>query len=168
MPTAAYTVDGLFGSTRTLEKGCVVVIDVVELEQCLIDWAYQGMTTTLAAAASDPRVRLHPADIALVLTDSCDGPRGPWDAIVLDVDNGPDFLIHRENRALYTERALQAAYEHLVPGGTLAIWCQRPSPSLQVILERIASSVREHVIDVTRGERSFAYVIYIASRQADS
>ena len=67
---------------------------MVEIEQCLIDWAYQGVTATLAAVASDPRVRLYAADVRLVLEGSGDGPIGPWDAIVLDVDNGPEFLIH--------------------------------------------------------------------------
>ena len=45
----------------------VDVIDVVEIEQCLIDWACRGVTATLAAVASDPRVRLHATDVRLVL-----------------------------------------------------------------------------------------------------
>ena len=60
---------------------------------------------------------------------------------MLDVDNGPDFLIHGENRALYTEAGLRAAYAQLAPGGTFAIWCQGPLPPLRAVLERIAASV---------------------------
>ena len=89
---------------------------------------------------------------------------GPWDAIVLDVDNGPDFLIHPHNRALYTEQSLRAAYGQLAPCGPLAIWCQGPAPALLAVLEDIGSSVEEHIIDVSRGERSFAYAIYTVSR----
>lgn len=145
----------------------VAVIDVVEIEQCLIDWAYQGFTATLAEVASDPRVRFHAADVRLVLAGLSDEPAGPWDAIVLDVDNGPDFLIHEENRALYTEAGLGAAYARLTPAGTLAIWCQSAAPRLRAILERTAPPVREHIAEVTRGERRLQYAIYTVSRPTD-
>ena len=146
----------------------VELIDVVEIEQCLIDWAYQGVTATLAAVASDPRVRLSAADVRLVLDGFGDGPIGPWDAIVLDVDNGPEFLIHAGNRALYTEAGLRAAYAQLAVAGTLAIWCEGPVVRLREVLERIAPPVREHVVDVARGERSFPCAIYTVSRPTDS
>ncbi len=143
-------------------------IDVVEIEQCLIDWAHQGVTTRLAAVASDPRIRLHTGDVRLVLQGRRDALVGPWDAIVLDVDNGPDFLIHGQNRTLYTEGVLRAAYAQLTAGGTLAIWCQSAAPLLRAVLARIAPSTQEHVIEVSRGERRFRYVIYTVSRPTDS
>ncbi len=145
----------------------VDVIDVVEIEQCLIAWADQGLTAILAAVSSDPRVRLHAADVRRVLAGLSDELAGPWDAIVLDVDNGPDFLIHEGNRALYAETGLRAAYSRLTPAGTLAIWCQSATPDLRVVLERIAPSAREHIVEVTRGERSFQYAIYTVSGPTD-
>ena len=155
---------GLGYTVAAISARQVAVIDVVEIEQCLIDWAYQGLTATLATVATDPRVRIHAADIRDVLAGLGDGPVGPWDAIVLDVDNGPDFLIHEENRALYTEAGMQAAYGRLTGSGTLAIWCQSAAPDLRVVLERIAPPVREHIVEVTRGERTFRYAIYTVSR----
>ena len=146
----------------------VDVIDVVEIEHCLIDWAYQGLTATLAAAAADPRIRLHAADIRLVLAGLSEGLSGPWDAIVLDVDNGPDFLIHSQNSTLYTEASVRATYDLLTDAGTLAIWCQQPAPRLRAVLERIAPSAREHVVEVLRGQRAFRYAIYTVSRQQDA
>jgi spermidine synthase len=145
----------------------VDAIDVVEIEQCLIAWANQGLTAMLAAVSLDPRVRLHAADVRRVLAGLSDELAGPWDAIVLDVDNGPDFLIHEENRALYTEAGLRAAYGRLTPAGTLAIWCQSAAPDLRAVLERIAPSAREHIVEVTRGERSFQYAIYTVSGPSD-
>lgn len=139
-------------------------IDVVEIEQCLIDWAYQGATSTLAAVAADPRVRLYAGDVRLVLEGTSAEPVGPWDAIVLDVDNGPDFLIHEVNRELYTAASLRAAYGQLTAGGTLAIWCQHPAPALLALLQGIAPSAQQHVIDTSRGERNFPYTIYTISR----
>jgi spermidine synthase len=143
----------------------VATIEVVEIEQCLIDWACQGVTSTLAAAASDPRIRLHNGDVRLVLDGVSDEPRGPWDAIVLDVDNGPDFLIHDQNRALYTERGLRTAYAQLAEGGILAIWCQSAASELREVLGRIAPSVREHLIPVSRGDRHIQYAIYTAKQE---
>ena len=159
---------GLGYTVSAIAAKDVAVIDVVEIEQCLIDWADQGLTATLAAVASDPRVRFYAADVRHVLAGLSDGPAAPWDAIVLDVDNGPDFLIHRENCALYTEAGLRAAYARLAPAGTLAIWCQSAAPDLRAILERITPSVGEHIVEVTRGERSLQYAIYTVSRAAGS
>jgi spermidine synthase len=154
---------GLGYTVAAVSAKDVDVIDVVEFEQCLIDWAHQGVTATLATVAKDPRVRLHAADVRDVLA-GLRGPVGPWDAIVLDVDNGPDFLIHDENRALYTEEGMQAAYDRLTGSGTLAIWCQSAAPGLRAVLEGIAPQVLEHIVEVARGERSFRYAIYTVSR----
>jgi spermidine synthase len=155
---------GLGYTVAALSALEVDAIDVVEIERCLIDWAYQGIAPSIAAAAWNPRVQLHAGDIRLVLAGVTEELLGPWDAIVLDVDNGPDFLIHPHNRALYTEESLGAAYGQLAPGGTLAIWCQGPAPALRAVLKHIGSSAEEHIIDVSRGERSFAYAIYTVSR----
>jgi spermidine synthase len=158
---------GLGYTVTAISAKDVDVIDVVEIEQCLIAWANQRLTATLAAVSSDPRVRLHAADVRRVLAGLSDELAGPWDAIVLDVDNGPDFLIHEENRALYTEAGLRAAYDRLTLAGTLAIWCQSAAPDLRAVLERIAPSAREHIVEVTRGERSFQYAIYTVSGPTD-
>jgi spermidine synthase len=130
-----YTAAQLLGRAR---------IDVVEIEKCLIDWAYAGLTPTLRAVAADPAVRLHRADIQRVLGGDAP-PRGPWNAILLDVDNGPDFLIHQANDALYSEAGLRAAYAQLTDPGICAIWCQGPSPQLLETLRSISSDAATHV-----------------------
>lgn len=139
-------------------------LDVVEIEESLIEWAHQGLTPMLARVAADPRVRIYPADIATVLAGSGREPHGPWQAILLDVDNGPDFLIYPANASLYTRDALRGALTKLTPAGTLAIWCQRPSPELFAVLTELAATAEEHLFSVRRGERRFAYVVYTARR----
>ena len=139
-------------------------LDVVEIEECLVDWAYAGLTPTLASVAGDPRAALHAADVTTVLAGLRHDPHGPWDAIVLDVDNGPDFLIHASNSALYTSANLAAAYAQLVDGGTVAIWCQGPAPELLATLLQISASARPHTYRRVRHGRPLSYVIYTLTR----
>ena len=135
-------------------------LDVVELEDCLIAWAYAGLSPTLGAVARDSRVSLHAGDVAAVLAGRRADLTGPWDAILLDVDNGPDFLIHETNAGLYTPPTLAAAYARLADGGTLAIWCQGPAPDLLAALRRLSPSAQPHPLTRVRAGRTLAYVIY--------
>ena len=139
-------------------------LDVVEIEECLIEWAYAGVTPTLAAVAADPRTRLHAADIRSVLTGGRADPAGPWDAIILDVDNGPDFLIHGANDELYAEPSLAAAYAQLAPGGTCAIWCQGAVPKFLATLRQVAPIADQHTFSRVRDGRRLDYVIYTMTR----
>ncbi len=141
-----------------------VVVDVVELEPALVAWAREGRTPTLARAATDPRVRLHVGDVASVLAGGPGPPAGPWDAVLLDVDNGPDFLIHDANAALYAEPGLRDAYGRLAPGGVLAIWCQAPSPPLLAALRGLDPAAEETLHEVEREGRSFTYAIATVRR----
>jgi spermidine synthase len=139
-------------------------VDVVEIEPELVEWAYAGLTPTLATVARDPRVGLHTADVAAVLTGAHPGLPGPWDSIVLDVDNGPDFLIHDANAGLYRPAGLAAAYERLTEGGVLAIWCQGPAPGLHAALGRLSPSAQPHPFRRVREGRTLEYVIYTVTR----
>jgi spermidine synthase len=144
-------------------------LDIVELEGCLVLWAEDGCTDLLHGVATDPRVRLYAGDIASVLSGPSTSPElgepiGPWDAILLDVDNGPDFLIHQQNAALYEPPLLTAAYDQLRPGGLLAIWCQGEASLLESTLRGLGRAVEAHRIEVQRGERRLGYLIYTLRR----
>lgn len=152
-----------YTGARLLEHG-VRALDVVELEPSLIEWAKQGLTPTLEFVGGNPRVRLHHGDLGDVLAGRA-GPKGPWDAILFDVDNGPDFLIHQGNATLYQPAALAAAMGQLNPGGVLAIWCQQATPSLRDALESLEARVKEMIIPVRREGRDLAYAIYVATRR---
>lgn len=157
---------GLGYTAAVILAGPVGRLDVVEREDCLIAWARAGLTPTLAQVAADARVRLWSADVRSVLIGAGPGPAGPWDAILLDVDNGPDFLLHPDNDALYREPSLRAAYGQLAPGGTLAIWCQGPAPDLWAALRAISPTAQEHAYAVTRQQRDLTYVIYAVTGPA--
>ena len=168
---------GLGYTADEVLKSSVRRVDIVELEQPLIEWARLGLTELLKRVASDPRARLHMGDIGDVLYGGRSAehlqapagrsmspgpakPTGPWDAILLDVDNGPDFLIHPQNAALYTPPLLAATYQQLTPRGLLAIWCQGEAPSLESALRQLSDAVGMTRLDVTRGAREVQYVIY--------
>ncbi len=153
-----YTVSEILG--RADAAGLEVQVEVAEIEGCLLDWARAGLTAHLGRVITDPRVRVEAVDVARLLER-----RGPgYDAIVLDVDNGPDFLIHAENAELYAAGGLRAAYARLVPGGVLAIWCQGPSGPLAAELGRLSGDVQRLDLPVRRGRRQFDYAIYRLQR----
>jgi spermidine synthase len=161
---------GLGFTVGELLRSDVRAIDVVELEACLVDWARAGITDQLGRVAKDPRTRLYVADVADVLLGSpgCPIPSDPqWDAILLDVDNGPDFLIHDANARIYESGLLGAAARRLAPGGTLALWCQGPAPELAATLFDLAGRtgrVDSQLIEVLRDGRWLAYAIYTLIR----
>lgn len=161
-PRASVLVGGLgLGFTAAaLLDGRVGSLDVVEIEEALVGWAYEGVTPRLAQVARDPRARMWVADVRSVLSGGEREPVGPWDAILLDVDNGPVFLIHAANADLYGTEALAAAYARLTPGGILAIWCQGPHDGLLASLRELDPHAQQHVHKVQRGRHAISYVIY--------
>ena len=156
-PPGRVLVGGLglgYTATRLLDAGAERV-RVVELAEPLLNWARAGLTPELARLASDPRVELVAGDIA----EEVDGT---WDAILLDVDNGPTFLIHDQNRRVYAEDFLRTGLRALTDGGRLVVWCETESPELAATLERIADTVELITVPVTRQGRSFDYALYRA------
>lgn len=143
-----------FTAARLLNNGARHV-DVVELARPLIDWALEGVTDQLERVAHDPRIRLHHGDVAEWL------PRRPdaFDAILLDVDNGPGFLIHDRNARVYAAQWLREAVDRLTPGGVLVIWSEDAAPELARTLAALGT-LTETVIAVEREGRRFGYVLY--------
>jgi spermidine synthase len=137
----------------------VAEIDVVELQQALVDWAADGLLPGLPELP-DERLRLQVADVADALAA---GP-GSWDAVLLDVDNGPAFLVHEANARLYQHAGLATALAALRPGGVLAIWASDPAPELAERLAVLPGSadVEHIVLPVERDGRRFDYAIVVA------
>jgi spermidine synthase len=99
-------------------------VTVAELVPEIIEWARGYMVDLTAGCLEDPRVNLLDADVADVIADAHDY----YDAILLDVDNGPDGLVRHANNRLYSRRGLQNASMALRPGGVLAIWSAARDP----------------------------------------
>jgi spermidine synthase len=154
-----------YTAARLLELGAAH-LDVVEISAAVLAWARAGLIQPAGQLAQDPRVKLIQGDVAEILCHqpALPGVFGPWDAIVLDIDNGPDFLIHEGNARLYTFQGLRSALSHLVPGGKLALWSQGPSKDLWVDLLALDPGATERLVEATRGDRAIDYAIYTATR----
>lgn len=93
-------------------------VTVAELVPEIVEWARGPMAELMAGCLDDPRVRLQMGDVADVIAAG----RGEYDAILLDVDNGPDGLVRDANDRIYSLAGLKAAKAALRPGGVLAVW----------------------------------------------
>jgi spermidine synthase len=139
--------------------------DVVELAAPLVGWARSALVPELGGLEGK-RCTLHVADVLDVLAGTT-APRGPWDVVLLDVDNGPDFLVHASNAPLYEPSGLAAARCQLRPGGVLAVWSSHLAPALVEALRDVAGAgdeVIEDVFEVERDGRSFVYAQYSLAR----
>ena len=108
------------------------------------------------------------ADVAGVLAGRVP-PRGPWDLVLLDVDNGPGFLVHPGNARLYGVDGLAAARSALTPGGVLVVWSSHVAPALLAALRHVAApgdAVGETPLVVERDGRTLDYALYSLARAA--
>ena len=135
-------------------------VTVAELVPEIIDWARGPMAELAAGCLDDPRVRVVGEDVAGVI----DGARGTYDAILLDVDNGPDGLTRASNGRLYSARGLDAAWQALTPGGVLAIWSAAPDDRFARRLRDAGFAVDEVVVRARSNGKGPRHVIWFATR----
>jgi spermidine synthase len=139
----------------------VAEVEVVELEPALIDWIRAGLVAPAAGLLDDPRVEVLPGDVAARIRELA---AGSVDAILLDVDNGPDFLVHAANAELYAPAMVRVAVHALRPAGLLAIWSAGPAPALLGALRECAGAVEDVPLRVSREGRELEYALYLARR----
>jgi spermidine synthase len=126
-------------------------VTVVEIEPAVVRWNREHLGT---AALDDPRVTVVVADLAAFLAAA--GPR--YDAICLDVDNGPEWTVTVDNAVLYGDAGLSAVDRRLAPGGTLAIWSAHRSAAFEARLRGRYDTVETREIPVPRGEPDLVWV----------
>ncbi|MEU5838438.1 spermidine synthase [Streptomyces diacarni] len=139
-------------------------VTVVEREPAILDWHRTGPLLGLSAdALADPRTALVEADlVAYVREAAADG--GRFDALCLDIDNGPEWTVTDDNSSLYSPTGLAACREALTPGGVLAVWSAQPSSAFERSLANAGfCRVRTDEIPVVRGVPD---VVHFAARPA--
>ena len=141
-------------------------IVVAEVEPAIIDWHRSYLSELPAHALRDPRVTMVEGDVAAVVGSAAaaiDAVATSFDAIMLDVDNGPDWLIRPDNARLYEPPFVAGCAKVLTAGGALSVWGSQPSAALVCDLSRRFARVDEHRVAVPRGEPDW---ICVASRPA--
>lgn len=136
-------------------------VTVSELLPAIVEWAKGPLTHLFHDYLTDARVTLTMGDVH----DAIDQETAGYDAILLDVDNGPDGLIHIANERLYCNWGLRAAHAALRPNGILAIWSAYPDEDFVDRLERARFDVEEVEVAVVIDGESAHHTIWFATRQ---
>jgi spermidine synthase len=134
---------------------------VAELVPAVIGWARGPMAELTAGCLSDSRTSIREGDVGDVIASS----RASFDAILLDVDNGPDSVSRSANDRLYDLHGLESVRKALRPGGLLAIWSAAPSAEFTRRLARAGFAVDEVKVRANKG-RGVRHIIWVATNAA--
>ena len=149
-----------FTTQRVLADQRVEEVVVVEIEEALVRWMRDGTVPHGPALLADKRVRIVNADILMAVAEAT----ATYDLVLLDVDNGPRYLVHDANEAIYEHDFLASTKRIVNPGGALVIWSANPAPELQRTMEEVfgnAEELRQHVRLQGRDEE---YLLYLSRR----
>ncbi len=152
----------LRAALRALGKDAEVV--VAELVPAILAWARGPMAALADGCLDDPRVRVIEGDVGEVIVGANDSGRGAYDAILLDVDNGPDGLSRAGNDRLYHAGGLAAAKAALRPGGVLALWSAAPDAGFVRRMKLAGFAVEEVVVRARSNGKGPRHVIWLGVR----
>jgi len=134
-------------------------VTVAELVPAVIAWAKGPMAGLTAESLADPRVTIRETDVRNVIASHA----SHFDAILLDVDNGPEGLIRRANDRIYNADGLKAARRALRPGGVLGVWSSVTNPEFVRRLQQAGFKVDEKKVRASGKNRGAHYVIWFAT-----
>jgi len=132
---------------------------VVEIEQALVDWMRNGTVPHGQTLLADIRANVVVADISLALAEAREAS---YDLVLLDVDNGPGYLVHQANAALYDTPFLGLIRRIIRAGGALAIWSAEESRELETNLRTVFGAVEARSCAVALQGREETYWLYVA------
>ena len=148
---------------RGLPKGGHVTVAEVVPE--IVDWARGPLAHLTGDSLDDPRGDVVITDVAALIEEAIDGTRPRWDAILLDVDNGPDGLVRDANDRLYSATGLDQARAALNPGGILAVWSAAPDPGFSRRLQETGMAVEKRTVRARPNNKGAQHTIWFATRR---
>jgi spermidine synthase len=149
-----------FTLQRVLADPRVERAAVVEIEEPLIQWMRDGTVPHGPALLADTRVTIVNADIAMAIAEA----RSTYDLVLLDVDNGPGYLVHQGNEAVYEQPFLRRCQEILSPGGVLVIWSGNAAPELLDAMREVFGDAEEQAHHVLLQDRPEEYFLYLSRK----
>jgi spermidine synthase len=150
-----------FTAHQVLTDSRVERLVVVEIEQALVDWMRDGTVPHGPRFLADERLSVVTADIRQAVDEAAPAS---YDLVLLDVDNGPGFLVHDENSAIYEVRFLSAVHALLRPGGAMVVWSAAESTALRDALAEVFGEATPIPFEVRLQGRDEHYWLYLARR----
>ncbi|GGI74549.1 spermidine synthase [Polymorphobacter multimanifer] len=163
---AAHLLIGGYGMGFTLRAvlgrlGADARVTVVELVPGIIAWARGPRAAVTDGCLDDPRVTVEMGDVAATIGRAT----ATFDAILLDVDNGPDGLTRPANNGLYGNQGLADARKALRPGGVLAVWSASSDPAFARQLQRAGFAVETVRVRARENGKGAMHVIWFATKR---
>ncbi len=140
--------------------GKTAEVVVAELVPAVVKWNHTHLAELADHPLDDPRTTVRESDVGLVIREKT----AAFDAILLDVDNGPDALTHKGNDRLYTRGGINAAKDALKPGGILGVWSAEPDPSFTKRLRGAGFSIEEVSVRA-RGTKGRKHTVWLAEKK---
>lgn len=133
---------------------------VVEIEEPLVRWMRDGTVPHGPALLADTRASIVNADIAMAVAEA----RSTYDLVLLDVDNGPGYLVHQANEAVYEHPFLRRCRDVLRDRGVLVVWSANPAPELLAAMREVFGGAEEQAHHVLLQDRPEEYYLYLSRR----
>ena len=133
---------------------------VGELLAAVVEWNREFLGELNGQPLEDGRVDLKTGDIVELIS----GSKNRFDAILLDIDNGPDAMTYSGNRRLYGYEGIWACHRALREQGCLAVWSAKPSKQFEQLLMSCSFHVRRYRVPAHKGSKSQSHFVWVASQ----
>jgi spermidine synthase len=150
-----------FTAHAVLADPRVEKVAVVEIEDALVGWMRDGTVPHGPAFLADERLTIVVADVRAAVAEATPSS---YDLVLLDVDNGPGYLVHDQNAEVYAVPFLRQLHDLLRPGGALMVWSAAPDRALGEAVEEVFGAVAPVPLGVQLQGRAEQYWLYQARR----
>jgi spermidine synthase len=150
-----YTLSAALGQS---EKDTLITVS--ELIPAVVRWNREHMSHLAGMPLDDPRVSIKDEDVGETIRKR----KSAWDAILLDVDNGPDGLTRRANHWLYGRSGLKTSFSALRPGGILAVWSSGTDEAFTRRLKQCGFRTETVPVRARKSGKGARHTIWIAAK----